>query len=79
MAITLPPDVQQMVAAMLASGRYQSEEEVLRDALRALAEQDEDLDAIRKAIAEWKDGDAGMPLTEAFQVIRRRVDAKGNT
>lgn len=78
-AIALPPDVQQMVAAMLASGRYESEEEVLRNALRALVEQDEDLDAVREALSEWKDGDPGMPLAEAFEAIRSRADAKGTT
>ena len=36
--------------------------EVLRDALRDLLEQDDDLDAVRDALAEWKDGDAGMPI-----------------
>ena len=79
MAITLPPDVRRMVEAKLASGRYQNEEEVLREALRALTEQDEDLDAVREAVAEWKSGDAGTPLTEAFQEIRRQADTKGNT
>jgi len=34
--------------------------------LRALTEQDEGLDAIRVAIAEWKDVAVGMPLAEAI-------------
>jgi len=60
-AITLPPDVRRMVEAKLASGRYRDEEQVLREALRALTEQDEDLEAVCEAISEWKAGDAGVP------------------
>ncbi len=53
--------------------------EVLCDALRDLLEQDDDLDAVRDALAEWKDGDAGMPLAEAFEVVRSRTEGKGHT
>ena len=34
---------------------------------------DEDLTAIREAIAEWRAGDPGMPLDDAFEQVRRSV------
>lgn len=73
-----PPDLQKLVDARLATGSYASEDEVLRDALRALTEEDEDLAAVREAIAEWRAGDPGMPLNEAFDEIRRNVHGTEN-
>jgi putative addiction module CopG family antidote len=70
MAYQFPPDVQQLVAEQLTLGGYQSEDDVLRDALRALSEEHQDLIAVREAIAEWKAGDQGVPLDEAFERIR---------
>jgi len=70
MPYQFPADVQQLVAEQLASGGYKSEDDVLRDALRALSEQHEDLNAVREAIAEWKAGDAGISLEEAFDRVR---------
>ena len=70
MPYSLPPDIEQMVKARLLSGQYENEEDVLRDALRAMAEADEDLAAVREAINEWRAGDAGTPLAAAFNEIR---------
>ena len=52
----LPPDLEQQVKHYLASGQYQTEEDVLRDALRALAEEQDVLDDIRQG---FEDVDAG--------------------
>ncbi len=79
MEITLPPDVQRMIEEVLATGRYQNEEQVMREALRVLTEQEEDLQAVREAVDEWKAGDPGMPLDRAFQAIRSRIAPEGNT
>ncbi len=70
MPYPFPSDVQQMVEARLSSGQYENEDDVLRDALRALTEVDDDLAAVREAIDEWRSGDEGTPLTEAFDEIR---------
>lgn len=72
MGYQLPPDLQQLVADRIATGEYQSEDEVLRDALQALADQDEDLAAVQEAIAELKAGDEGVPMDEAFDAIRTK-------
>jgi len=71
-----PSDVQQLVNAHLASGRYSTEDDVLRDALRALTEEEEGLIAVREAIDEWRAGDEGIPLAEAFDRVRRGQDAE---
>ena len=72
MAYPFPPDLQQLVADRLATGDYQTEDDVLREALRALAGQDDDLAAVREAVAEVKAGDEGLPLGEAFEAVRAK-------
>ncbi|MEX0704072.1 MAG: hypothetical protein WD069_18370 [Planctomycetales bacterium] len=37
-----------------------------------LVEQDEDLAAVREAVAEMEGGDQGIPFGEAFEELRRR-------
>jgi len=71
-----PQDVHRIVESHLSSGRYASEDDVLRDALRALQEEDEDLVAVKEAIAEWRAGDDGIPLDEAFNQVRRSRTAE---
>jgi putative addiction module CopG family antidote len=68
---SLPQDIQSLISFHLATGRYGSEEDVLREALRSLIEEDEDVLAVREAIDDWRAGDEGVPLDEAFARIRR--------
>ena len=56
----------------MASGKYASEDEVLRSALNALAEGEQDLAAVREFLAEWRAGDPGVLLEDAFDAIRGR-------
>ncbi|MCY2995339.1 MAG: type II toxin-antitoxin system ParD family antitoxin [Planctomycetota bacterium] len=74
MTYQFPSDVQQLVSERMASGKYTSEDEVLRDALQSLAEEEQDLEAVHEAVAEWRAGDAGLPLDEAFDSIRTNHD-----
>ena len=74
MGYSFPPDVKRLVETRMASGKYASEDDVLRDALDALSAESAELDAIQAAIAEWQAGDAGVPLAEAFDAVRRRHD-----
>ena len=71
MSYQFPPDVEQLVAGCMSTGAYSTEDDVLRDALRALAEEEEDLVAVREAVAEYRAGDTGLPLDEAFALVRR--------
>ena len=76
MAYPFPPDLQQLVADRLASGRYRSEDDMLREAMHVLAAQEDDLFAVQEAIAAWKAGDEGIPVKEAFEIIRNTFAAK---
>ena len=70
MPFIVPQDVEELVVNQVASGRYRSGDEVLRSALQALAQVDEDLVAIQDSVKEWHQGDDGIPLDDAFKKIR---------
>ena len=70
MSIVVPQDVAEMVARQIASGRYQSDDDVLRSAMLALEEVDEDDLAIEEAVGSWRKGEPGTPLAEAFRQVR---------
>ena len=78
MFYAFPPDLRKLIDERLTSRRYANHEEVLRDALRALAEEDEDLVAVRKAVAEWRPGDKAALLVEAIDELNRRHQADGS-
>lgn len=75
MPYLFPPDVDQLVRIRMATGNYQSEDDLLRHALGALAEQEEDAAAVEEALAELAAGDPGLPLAEAFREIRQRFES----
>jgi Arc/MetJ-type ribon-helix-helix transcriptional regulator len=56
----------------MASGKYSSEDDLLRSALLALADEEEDVAAVREAILDWQSGDPGVPLDEAFAAVRSK-------
>jgi Arc/MetJ-type ribon-helix-helix transcriptional regulator len=73
MSYVFPPEIDQLMRLRMATGKYRSEDELLRDALVALAEQEDDLAAVQDALAELAAGDVGQPLDEAFCEIRQRI------
>ena len=54
MPYPFPPDLQTLVGEQMVSGKYASYDDLLRSALRALAEEEEELDAVRESLAEWR-------------------------
>lgn len=72
MPYSFPPDVNELVCAHMSSGKYASEDELLRAPLQALTEEEEDLAAVRESIGDWLAGDPGIPLESAFAAIRAR-------
>ena len=56
MSLIIPADVQERVNALLGTGRYASEEEILRAAVAALEEQNADLAAIQSGIDDMENG-----------------------
>jgi Arc/MetJ-type ribon-helix-helix transcriptional regulator len=73
MSYPFPADLQQLIAEQMATGKYASEDVLLRNAVRALAEDEDDLEAIRVALAEIRAGDPGTPLVEAFEAVLQSV------
>ena len=67
----LPPDLDQQVKHYLASGQYRTEEEVLRDALRALSDELGVLEDIRQGIQDVETV-RGRPLEAVDADIRKR-------
>lgn len=74
----LPPDLQQLIAARMATGRYSSEEELLREALASLEDADADVQAVKDALADLDAGDRGLPVDEAFASILRMTSGGGD-
>ena len=75
--VSLPPDLEDFVASRVASGRYASEGEVIREGLRLLEEQETAEKSIRSAVAigleqalrgEFLDGEA------VFDDLEKRID-----
>jgi putative addiction module CopG family antidote len=69
MTVTIPDDVRELLRDQLATGAYRDESEVLRAALKALTDQTEDLQALQTALGEWRAGDPGVPLNDAFENV----------
>lgn len=72
MAHQYPPDLKQQLKEQMATGLYDSEAEVLREALRALKRQDQDLAAVKEAISDMEAGDRGIPFDHFVEDFRTR-------
>jgi Arc/MetJ-type ribon-helix-helix transcriptional regulator len=72
----IPDDVQAAIDAKVASGQYADEETVLREAMASLEEFDEDVAKVQSAIDKWQAGDEGLPIDEAFNVVRREIEGE---
>ncbi len=72
MSYQFPPDVQDQLRQRMAAGQYATEDDVLRDALKALKLQDEDVTAVKQAIADMEAGDRGKPFDEFVEEFRRK-------
>lgn len=72
----IPDDVQADIDARVASGQYADEEAVLREAMASLRDFDEDVAKVQEAIDNWQAGDEGMPVDDAFEMVRREVEGE---
>lgn len=75
MALGLPTDVQDRVNALLGTGRYSSEAELLREAVAALEEKNLDLSAIQKGINDMENG-RYQPFSDFDGKFRERNQVK---
>ncbi|MBI3837037.1 MAG: type II toxin-antitoxin system ParD family antitoxin [Planctomycetia bacterium] len=71
MSYQLPSDVTQTIQSLIATGKYASQEDVLRDALDALRQRDEDLAAITAGIEDMQAG-RYRPFVEIDAEFRQR-------
>ena len=72
MAYKFPPEVDSLVRKQMAKGQYESEDDVLREALLALRCRDEDAAAVKEAIADMEAGDRGVPFDEFVGKFRKQ-------
>jgi len=72
MSHSISDDIARLIHERMATGRYASEDELLREALAALSVEEDDLQAIQAAIDELQAGDSGVPLAEAIAALHRR-------
>ena len=71
MSIEIPSDLQPFVAQQLQLGLYQSEQQLVDDAVRLLkAERDEAVDGIRLGLVDAAAGRT-QPLADAFRDLRQ--------
>ena len=78
MTYHFPADVEERVQARMATGRYASEDEVLRDALDTLDTVEADAREVQVAIDAVKEGDAPVLLDQAFGALRKKYDLSTN-
>lgn len=71
MSFQLPPDLDDQVKERLATGQYESEDDVLRQALRALRWQEQETTAIQEGIDDMEAGRV-RPLRESDREYRDR-------
>jgi Arc/MetJ-type ribon-helix-helix transcriptional regulator len=71
MSPIIPADVQERVNALLGTGRYASEAEILRAAVGALEAQNADLTAIQSGISDMENG-RYRPLADFDADFRKR-------
>jgi Arc/MetJ-type ribon-helix-helix transcriptional regulator len=73
MSYPFPQDLQEIIAAKMSTGRYASEDDLLREAVRALGDDEANWQAIEEGLADYEAGDRGLPLAEAFETVKRSV------
>lgn len=78
MTYHFPADVEERVQTRMATGRYATEDEVLRDALDTLDTLEADAGEVQMAIDAVKEGDAPVPLARAFDALRKKYDLATN-
>ncbi len=71
----LPPDIDQQVKHYLSTGHYQTEEDVLRDALRALGEENDVLEDIHQGLEDLE-ANRGRPLEHIDADLRKKYTIK---
>jgi len=80
-SVDLGNQLEDYVARLVSSGRYNSKSEVLREGIRLVQEREAKLAALDAAIARGlADAEAGrvIPAEEAFARLKARIESKAN-
>jgi Arc/MetJ-type ribon-helix-helix transcriptional regulator len=72
-----PPNVEKLIRDRMATGRYNSEEQLLVEALQSLEENDQELKALEEGLASMDQGEEGTLLNEAFDRLRAKHQIQG--
>lgn len=77
MNISITRELEELVNEKVKSGRYTSASEVIREALRMLAEHDQlyqiRLEELRKAVKEGLESGEPIPAEEVFRELRQKI------
>ena len=76
MSTDIPADILAAIETKIASGSYPDKESVLREAMARLDEFDDDVAGLQASIDKWKAGDKGIPVDDAFGMVRRTMNGQ---
>ena len=72
-SVTIGPQLDDFVSKLLESGRYGSTSEVMRSALRLLERQENQMAAIRQAVAAGEQsGESDLTLSQIADQVKQR-------
>ena len=79
MSYQFPPELDKLVKLQLAAGNFNSEDELLMVALRTLEDEQADWTAVEESLDSLEhreqglgQGEQGVSLEEAFDIVRQR-------
>jgi len=75
MTYLFPPEIKQLIDQNLATGLYQSEEEVLQAALHVLSDYHATIADVRQGMSDYEQG-LGEPLSKAMADIRQELGSR---
>lgn len=73
MSFPIPPDLQERIDSQLAGGQYKTETDVLRAAITALENVQQDFESIHAGVADMEAGRV-RPLAEVDAQLRAKYD-----
>ena len=72
MSYEFPPQVDELLKKQMDKGDYESEDAVLLAALKSLEAEQEDWAAVSEALESLEQGEQGLSLEEAFELVRQK-------
>ncbi|WP_349814198.1 type II toxin-antitoxin system ParD family antitoxin [Rheinheimera oceanensis] len=74
-SVTIGPQLDDFVSKLLESGRYGSTSEVMRSALRLLERQENQMAALRQAVAAGEQsGESNLTLSQIADQVKQKHD-----